>query len=79
MNGWNLYFLAYFIQNIQKLNLRGPRTSNISLKFIESPFNIETIGYLICFTASPSLLTFRNVTINLALDTALIERHDILK
>ena len=38
MNGWNLYFLAYFMQSIRKLNLRGPRTSDISLKFIESPF-----------------------------------------
>ena len=27
------------MQNIQKLNLRGPRTSNISLKFIASPFS----------------------------------------
>ena len=41
MNSWNLYFLAYFMQNIQKLYLRGPRTSNISLKFIESPFSSD--------------------------------------
>ena len=38
MNGWNLYFLAYFMCNIQKLNLRRPRTSNITDKFIASPF-----------------------------------------
>ena len=43
MNGWNLYFLAYFMPSIRKLNLRGPRTSDISLKFIESPFIIPTI------------------------------------
>ena len=38
MNGWNLYFLAYFMCNIQKINLRRPRTSNITVKFIEWPF-----------------------------------------
>ena len=26
------------MQNIQKLNMRGPRTSNVSVKFIASPF-----------------------------------------
>ena len=41
MNGWNLYFLAYFMPSIRKLNLRGPRTSDISLKFIESPFSLK--------------------------------------
>ena len=39
MNGWNLYFLAYLMCNIQKLNLRCPRTSNITVKFIASPFS----------------------------------------
>ena len=39
MNGWNLYFVTYFMCNIQKLNLRRPRTSNITVKFIESPFS----------------------------------------
>ena len=41
MNGWNLYFLAYFMQNIQKLNMRGPRISNVSVKFIASHFNSQ--------------------------------------
>ena len=27
--------------NIQKLNLRCPRTSNITVKFIESPFTLK--------------------------------------
>ena len=27
------------MQSIRKLNLKGPRTSDISLKFIESPFS----------------------------------------
>ena len=44
MNGWNLYFLAYLMPSIQKLNLRGPRTSDISLKFIESPFTTALGG-----------------------------------
>ena len=39
MNGWNLYFLAYFMQNIQKLNMRGPKTSKFTVKFIALPFN----------------------------------------
>ena len=49
MNGWNLYFLAYFMPSIRKLNLRGPRTSDISLKFIESPFKLfQILKFLNC-------------------------------
>ena len=38
MNNWNLYFFAYFMENIQKLYMRGARSSNITVKFIASPF-----------------------------------------
>ena len=39
MNSSKHYFLAYFMQNIKKLKMRGPRTSNVTVKFIASPFS----------------------------------------
>ena len=43
-------FFGRFLCNSRKLNVRGPRTSDVTVKFIESPFNIvEANGTDRCF------------------------------
>ena len=37
MNYWKVYFLAYFIQNIQKVNMVGPWDSNVTVKTYGGP------------------------------------------
>ena len=37
MNYWQVYFLAHIIQNIQKVNMVGPRDSNVLAKTYGGP------------------------------------------
>ena len=37
-------FFGRFLCNNRKLNVRGPRTSDVTVKFIESPFKMDMIA-----------------------------------
>ena len=39
-------FFGRFLCNNRKLNVRGPRTSDVTVKFIESPFSLRNRGPL---------------------------------